>query len=211
MTFRRIGLTGNIGSGKSEVALLLQQAGLAVVDLDDIGRAVSELPATQNAIASLFGPSSRNSDGSLNRRFVQQTIFSDPTKKEALEKLLHPLIWTAFEAMEEALKKKGAMLVVCEAALIYEAQIDKRLDFVIVVTANEKLRRDRVTLRDGLSPEAFDHISKAQMSEDEKLKRASAIIDNSDGIESLRPQVSSLINRWRSLGYLEPATELNPL
>lgn len=201
MAFRRFGLTGNIGSGKSEVATLLRQAGIDVINLDNIGREISHNDSTKEQIVAIFGDRAIK-NGELDRKFIQAEIFASDKKRECLEKLLHPLIWQTFEIECERLKATARPMAICEAALIFEFGLDKNLDGVIVVTAHESLRRDRVRLRDEMAPEVFDRISKTQITEIEKLKRANHIIDNSGGIESLRPQVSSLINCWKSTGYL---------
>ena len=200
-TIYRIGLTGNIGSGKSEVATLLRSAGICVVDLDEIGRRITEIPEIQKKIVAIFGARAV-SDGQMDRSHLREVIFSDPTKRQELERLLHPIIWKQFETEAEKLSRAGYKLVVCEAALLFESGIDKLLDAVIVVAANEQIRQDRLLVRDGMTPVQFSQIAQAQISDDDKLQRAHYIIDNSGSIEALRPQITSLINRWRSSGYL---------
>ncbi len=201
MAFRRIGLTGNIGSGKSEVSRVLGRYGVSIINLDDLGRRISNEPGSATEIARLLGPGVFV-DGKLERARVRELIFSSAEKREALEKFLHPLIWKAFESECEKLQSNGQSLVICEAALLYESGLDKELDAMIVVSANEKSRRERLTVRDGLSSEQFDSISRIQGNESEKLKRATYIIDNSGPVEALRPQVLSLVNRWRAEGTI---------
>lgn len=198
-SIRRIGLTGNIGSGKSEVAKILAGAGLAVINLDELGRNISRDPSVERAIASIFG-SAVIHHGKLDRHAVRRATFQSPEKRKALEELLHPKIWQTFEEMAQKIHQSGRRLVICEAALLFETGLDEKLDAVVVVSANEGVRRDRLFVRDQMTPEEFDQIAKAQLSEAENLKKAAYIIDNSETIEMLRPQVASLINRWKIEG-----------
>lgn len=193
--FKRMGLTGNIGSGKSAVANLLRGHSIAVIDLDEIGREVASEPSVSKQIIKIFGTS--------DRKLIRADVFSSPEKRKALENILHPIIWKDFESRAEKLRQAGHRLVICEAALLYEAGLDKSLDAIVVVSANKKTRRDRLLVRENMSADHFDRIEKAQMAEAEKLKKATYILDNSDGVEALRPQVLSLVNRWKAEGYID--------
>ena len=197
----RFGLTGNIGSGKSSVAELLQLAEIPVINLDTIGKGLKLNHKTITQIKTLLGVQSVVQNA-LNRPYVREAVFKSSLKLKKLEQILHPLILQEYERMASLLEVGGKPLVICEAALIYESELNKKLDKIIVVSASEVLRSARLKIRDEMTTQEFDLISKSQHSQSEKLKNADYIIDNSGTLEELKPQINSLINRWRNEGII---------
>ena len=197
----RVGLTGNIGSGKSAVAELFQLVGIPVINLDAIGKALKFDKKTTIRIKELLGSQSV-SQKMLNRPIVREVVFKSSSKRKKLEQILHPLIFQEYERTASLLEVAGKPLIICEAALIFESQLNKILDKIIVVAASEGLRFERLRVRDEMSSREFNRISNSQMSQSKKLKKADYIIDNSGTLEELKPQVNSLINRWHNEGII---------
>ncbi len=199
----RIGLTGGVGSGKSRVAELLRGAGVTVVNLDDVGRELTDKdPAVIAEIGRLCGPSVIDEKGELDRRKVRDVIFSDAKARAALEAFLHPHIKDAFDGKCAEAQRAGKKLVVCEAALLVESGIHKALDGLIVVIAPEEKRRDRVMARDRITAALAEKMIRAQMAEAEKRKPATVVIENHGSLAELAVRVAELLEAWRSQGIL---------
>jgi len=196
---KRIGLTGGIGSGKSVVAEMLAEAGVTVIDLDRIGRELSENdPAVVSRIAEICGQAVLVA-GKLDRGKVREAIFSDPVRRRGLEEFLHPLIWLEFEEYCRRAKAQGKRLVVCEAALILETGLDKKLDGLVLVTAEEGVRRDRVMSRDRISARLAEKMIRSQFASPH-AGQSTVVIQNQGSLEDLQFQVRELIASWRELG-----------
>lgn len=199
---RRIGLTGGIGAGKSTVAELLRKRGIVVVDLDLVGR---ELLSTQTSltpeIVKLCGPSVVK-DGTLDRGEVRKIVFNDPVKRDQLETLLHPLIIAEFEKRAQQEFKKGTRLVVCEAALLVEGGYHRKLDGLVVVSAPESMRRDRVVLRDGISEDLFEAMVKTQAPDKERQGAATYLLYNDGDSEKIESQVETLYQSWKAHSWV---------
>jgi dephospho-CoA kinase len=196
-----IGLTGGVASGKSSVASLLAAAGVTVLDLDRIGRELTDNdPQVIQAIAALCGPEVAP-DGRLDRAKVREAIFADADKRKRLEALLHPLIWAEFLRRKDEAARAGAKLVICEAALLAETGIDKKLDGLVVVTAHEPLREERIVRRDNISAELAGKMIRAQLREP-PAHGSLIVIENHGSLAELAIQVGKLIDGWRARGLL---------
>ena len=189
-----IGLTGSMGSGKSTVAARLKALGAHILDADAFARELTERGSHGlRAIAEAFGAEVLQEDGSLNRKRLAALVFSDGEKLKTLNALLHPLILSAMHARaDEIVKLDAHAAVVFDMPLLIETGEHARVDRVWVVAADEETRVNRIMARDGCTGfEALRRI-KAQMPQEEKLRFADAVIDNSDGIETLYARVDAL-------------------
>ncbi|MGB9867634.1 MAG: dephospho-CoA kinase [Bacillota bacterium] len=188
-----IGLTGNIGSGKSTVSQVLRELGALVIDADRISREVCEpgQPGWE-AIWRHFGQEVFLPDGTLDRKRLGEIVFGQPDKLALLNSLLHPLIVSRIKEDLEEARASAWKAVVVDAALLFEVGLDKVVDVVWVVTADDRLRLERVMARDGLSREAALARMQSQSCQWEKASRADAVIDNSGGLEHTRRQVLEL-------------------
>lgn len=190
-----IGLTGGIGSGKSTVAAMLAELGAMVLDADQIARAIT-LPGGSaiSAIRLTFGDSMIAPDGSLNREAMRARVFADPTAKDALEHITHPLIGLA---MSEAISAIPAGMVVLDIPLLTESdRWRKQLAAVIVVDCPVQTQLDRVTARNGWPTETTQAIIRSQATRAQRLAAADAVLFN-DGLSlaALRDQVRQLASR----------------
>lgn len=198
----RIGLTGGIGSGKSAVAELLRQAGVDVLNLDVIGREITERSAELiGRITELCGVS-RLPDGSLDRAAVRAVIFSDAAKREALEKMLHPLIWEEFVRRSAEIARNGRRIVICEAALLVESGIHKQLDGLVLVTAPEATRKQRLMDRDRVTALLAEKMIRAQLEDEDRTTPDTVVIANTGSLGELAFQVSGLLDGWRAKGWV---------
>jgi len=187
-----IGLTGNIASGKSAVAKLLQQLGAKVVDADQVARQVVEMgtPALQELV-NTFGDEVCNSDGSLDRKTLGNMVFGDKAALEKLNKITHPRIRKVLQdILDDFRRQRAPGTLVVEAALLYETGLDKLVDQVWFVTAPVALRASRLMMRNGFSHEEAMKRIKSQESEELKIRKSNLVIHNDRDEEELKVIVS---------------------
>lgn len=182
-----IGLTGNIGSGKSTVSRRLKALGAEVVDADQVAREVvlPGTPALEELVAS-FGPGILNEAGELNRKIMGEIVFSDPQARTRLNEITHARIKEAIRLKIERFhagttSPPGPGVLVIEAPLLIEVGLQPYVDEIWVVKIDEEKQIKRISGRDGLSPTEVHSRIAAQLSQEEKLKYAKRVIDNSGG------------------------------
>jgi dephospho-CoA kinase len=195
---RWIGITGGIGSGKSTVCRIFQLLGIPVYSADDRAKwLMANDPELRFSISSSFGEESYREDGSVNRVFLAEKVFSDPEKVKQINALVHPAVGKDFRNWAD--KQKSPYLLK-EAALLFETGSAKELDKVINVSSPLKIRIARVLMRDPHRDEAqINHIIDQQMPDDEKNEKADFVIKNTDN-KLLIPQVLE-IHRKLCAGY----------
>ena len=195
----RIGVTGGIGSGKSLICRIFAAFQVPIYDADAMAKKLMTSDSMlADQIKKQFGESSYHLDGSLNREYLSKEVFNSSIKLEKLNQLVHPRVAADSENWIEG--NNGFPYVVKEAALLFEAGSYRGLDKIIVVTAPERLRIQRVLNRDGSRQEEdVKKIIRAQMADEEKIKRADFVILN-DETELVVPQVLKLHERF--IAYL---------
>ncbi len=186
----RIGLTGGIGSGKSEAATRFSQLGIPVIDTDVIARELV-LPGQEalSEILATFGSELLDADGLLNRAQLRKLVFSDAEKRQQLEDILHPRILEKVIAETLAVTSGYCVVVV---PLLIETGSDYPVDRVLVIDTPTDLQIERVRARDDLSGIQIDAILSAQATREERLNRADDVILNDGNLESLREKVDEL-------------------
>ncbi len=187
-----IGLTGNIGSGKSTVAAFLREMGYPVLDADLLAERARELKKAE--LKALFPEAFLGEE--LDRRRLAQLVFSDPQKLRALEELIHPEVR---RLLEEELSRLEAPLVFVEIPLLFEKGWEERLQGTILVAAPLEERLKRAMARSGLSREEVLARERAQMPEEEKRRRATWVLENRGSLEDLRAQVQALLGEIRAI------------
>ncbi|GAC1337862.1 MAG: dephospho-CoA kinase [Myxococcales bacterium] len=198
---RLYGLTGNIGVGKSAVARLLREAGVPVLDADQLAREAA-LPGTEGLreIGRRF-PGVVGADGALDRKALAARVFGDAGERAALNAILHPRIAAALAEKAAALDAKGTPFAVYEAALLVENGLADAFAGLIVVTAPLAAQLARLRARDGMGePEARARLA-AQLPQKEKVALADFVLDNAGSLEELRKQVAGVLGALRG-GYL---------
>lgn len=180
-----IGLTGGIASGKSTVSRALQDLGAIVIDADEVAHTIIEpgKPAWED-IVEHFGSEVLNPDQTIDREKLGAIVFNDPERLQELNQITHPRVGEQFKQMIKNIKSQQADAVLfIEVPLLYETHMDRICDEVWVVWVDEETQIQRLMKRDGLSREDALKRIDAQMSLDEKAKRADVVIDNSFSIE----------------------------
>jgi len=192
-----IGLTGGIGSGKSEVARAFGALGVPIEDADAVAHAITATGQPGHAaIHATFGAAALRPDGHVDRDWLRTHAFGDPAFRTRLEQLLHPIIRARIEAAMDAWRAPYGMLVV---PLLFErgAGLRERVDRVLVIDCPEDEQVRRVVARSGLTPETVQRIMATQLTRAERLMRADDVIDNGGPIEALGPQVARLDAQYR--------------
>jgi len=192
-----VGLTGGIGSGKSEVSRRFENLGIDVIDADVIAREVVgvDKPALKE-IAEHFGQQILNIDETLNRSKLRELIFNDQSEKEWLEKLLHPIVRTETIAQLEHSKSAYQIL---SSPLLLETNQCELVDRILIVDADESLQISRAMTRDTNKPEQIKKIMATQMSRAERRSKADDIIENHGDLKNLDMQVEQLHNFYMDL------------
>jgi len=186
----KIGITGNIGSGKTTVSKVFEVLGIPVFYADDAAKQVmTQDEILVDDIRSAFGPESYFDDGSLNRKHIAGIVFNDGKELANLNSIVHPAVFRAFDAWIAAVK--DAPYVMKEAALLFESSSYKMCDKTIMVTAPLELRIKRVMQRDGFTREEILGREAKQFAEEKKVELADYLIKNDD-TELVIPQVLSL-------------------
>lgn len=185
-----VGLTGGIGSGKTAVSSQLKKMGIKVVDADQVSRDLVEAgsPALKK-IVQHFGDSILLSNGSLDRAALRKLIFAQPSQKQWLENLLHPLVAAT---TDKKLATFSSPYVVLESPLLLETSQHKKTDFVVVVDAPENLQLERATKRDNNSQAQIKAIMNAQMPRAMRIQKADWVLENHEGINDLHKKVRQL-------------------
>lgn len=193
-----VGLTGGIGSGKSTVAQWLVQLGAHLVDADLVARAVTAPHGAALApIARAWGAEMLLPDGSLNRATLRERVFNDPSARQLLEHITHPLV---AQEMAKAIALCPAGVVILDIPLLIESpRWRQRLDAVVVVDCTEQTQVDRVRQRNGWPDDTIKGVLQAQARREYRLAAADMVIHN-DGLnlEALQQQVNHLA-RWLGL------------
>lgn len=191
----RLGLTGGIGAGKSEVSRLLTTYGAVLIDSDRIAREVVE-PDTPGlaAVVAEFGAEVLTSDGALDRPKLGGIVFGDRERLRALNAIVHPLV-RARSAELEAAAGPGS-IVVHDVPLLVENGMTDLYDLVVVVDASPETQLDRLVRQRGMAePEARKRMA-AQATREERRAAADVVIDNDGPLERLEPQVRAV---WQEL------------
>ena len=193
-----LGITGGIASGKSTVAAMFAELGAVVVSADQLAREVVApgSPALAELVAA-FGPAILTPAGELDRVAVGRLVFADAAARDRLNAITHPAIARLAVARLQALRAGTAPLVVYEAALLFEAGAEQRVDRVLVVTVEPAQQQARLVGRDRHDAAAVQERIAAQWPQAEKVARADFVIDNSGSLDETRRQVAALYRQLR--------------
>ncbi len=191
----RVGLTGGIGAGKSEVARRLASYGAVVIDADAVAREVVA-PGTPGLaeVASEFGPDVVRADGSLNRDRLGHLVFADEAQRRRLNAIVHPRIR---ERMAELERQAGdAPVIVHDVPLLAENELAGSFDLVVVVDVPARVQVERLARERGMSREQAEARMNAQATREGRLAVADIVVDNSGSLAELDREVGDL---WAEL------------
>jgi dephospho-CoA kinase len=200
----RVGLTGGVACGKSTVAKMFAELGANIVDADTIAHALYR-PGQEvlQELVKHFGPEILKPDGELDRAKLATLVF-DGGRVEELNKIVHPAVIRQQDQWMRSLGEKDPYAVaIVEAALILEAGAKDHFDRIMVVTCKPAQKVTRFAQRTGMSADAaradVERRNKAQMSDEEKARRADFVIDNSGPVEEARHQVQRIYSELKVL------------
>jgi len=193
----RVGLTGNIGSGKSAVARVWQRLGGVVIDADELARlAVARGTSGHEAVRRHFGDELLRPDGEIDRAALGRLVFADRVQRRLLEDIVHPEVERLRQERERALTGQGIRLVVHVVPLLFETAMEDRFDEVVLVDAPAELRRERIVADRGLTLADADARIAAQEPSSEKRKLATRVIDNTGTLAELEQAAEEV---WQEL------------
>lgn len=196
---RFVGLTGGIGSGKSTASAMLAARGAAVIDADRLAReAVAPGTPGFDAVIEAFGPGVRSDGGDLDRTALAAVVFADPTRRAALESIVHPEV-ARRTAEIVASHADTDHVVVLDSPLLIESGRHRDVELVIVVRAQVETQVARLVARGVVEADARARIS-AQMPLDDKLALADVVLDNDGTVSELEAQVEALWARLSTGG-----------
>ncbi len=193
-----VGLTGGIGSGKSQVSHAFAGLGVDVLDADALAHELSAPDAAGfRAIREAFGPTMVLPSGTIDRARLRRHVFADAAARAKLEALLHPLI--SAEAKRRIAAWRGAYGIYAVPLLLERGGPSPLIDRVLVVDCPEAEQVHRVRLRSGMPEEEIRAIMATQLDRSARLARADDVIDNAGPVAALAPQVMKLDQRYREL------------
>ena len=197
-----VGLTGGIVSGKSTVALMFKDLGAKIIDADKLGHSVilPHKPAWEK-IVKIFGKDILQNDLTIDREKLGKIVFANQSLLKKLNDITHPEITKIIKKEIDSLKNKTykqKKILIIDAALIYEAKIDRLMDKIIVVYIDEDEQIKRLIKRNNLSKDEALQRIKSQMPMKEKVKMADYVIDNSNSLDKTKKQVEKI---WKNLVF----------
>ena len=190
---RVIALTGNIASGKSAVAEILERKGATIIDADELSRqAVTPGSPALDAIVARWGHGVLGEDGTLDRAALRKTVFNNRSDLDALNEIVHPEVGRRRESEVEAARARGDRVIVSVIPLLFERHLADDFDYIVLVDAPRPLRLERIVRDRGLeTAEAMDMIA-SQMPAELKRARADWVIENAGSKKDLEREVDKL-------------------
>ena len=196
----QVGLTGGIGSGKSTVAKLFQLLDVPVYESDETAKLLYFLPEIREDVISLLGETAYLSENKLNSKWIAEEIYAKPELRISLNEIIHPAVGRHYQTW---LSNQNHPYILKVAALIFEADIYKKMDCNILVLAPVDLKIKRILQRDPQrNPDQIEKIMQSQMSDEEKLKLADLLVVNDDKesliaqVEAMNKEVRNKLNRF---------------
>jgi len=202
-----LGLTGGIGSGKTQVANLLADLGASVIDTDLIAHQLTAAGGSAiEPIRQAFGEEVIEASGALNRARMRELVFAEPARRAELEAILHPLIGQT--ARQEAEQAVGLYVVFVVPLLVESGRWRQQIDRLCVVDCDQETQIERVRARNGIELITIQRILAAQATREQRLAVADDVIDNSKtvSLEALKKQVLVLHQGWCNLAKVASNT-----
>ena len=193
----RIGLTGGIASGKTTVADLFAELGIPVIDTDVIAREIVQPgKAALAQVQEAFGDDFIDSAGRLDRPRMRERIFSSPSARKRLERILHPFIRARMLEQSDA---AGGAYQIIVVPLLVESGLESLFDRILLVDVPREEQVSRLLARDRESRPQAEKILEAQATREQRLAKADDVIENTAGLEQLREEVNRLHRAYTDL------------
>jgi len=184
-----LGITGNIGCGKTTVAKMFEKLGAQVIEADKVGHLLLKRKKVKERLVRAFGRSILDERGEVVRKNLRGIVFKDRKKLTQLNRILHPLM---AEEMKKMISSSPRPLIVVDAAVLFEAGWQSLVDKVLVVTSSYETQMRRIKETTNLSLEEIKGIMQAQLPQEEKVKRADYVIENEGSLDELESKVKKL-------------------
>lgn len=198
-----IGITGNIGSGKSAVSAYLKEKGHTIIDADEIVKLIYKDPGFKSDMLSCFGEGIKAQDYAssqeLDKRKIFAIVFGDKSKLAALDKIVGPYFKKILDS--ELKKHQDKEILFLDIPLLFEKNHQKYMDKIILVYCEDTIRYERASKRDGKTLEQIRSVDQTQMPQKEKIKRADYVIDNSGSYENLHRQIEEILTKIEELKH----------
>lgn len=191
-----IGLTGGIGSGKTSIMKHIESLGYKVYYADDAGKKVMQQKEIIEQIVILFGKHVLDENQNLDRKAIAEIVFSNPEKLKALNEIVHPAVAKDFEKFLKDLEENE--LVIKESAILFESKANENCDLVILITAPEDIRIERVMARDNSSFEEVKARINNQLSDAVKKEKADFVINNISLCESF-DEIAMILKKIKTI------------
>ncbi|MGB3917698.1 dephospho-CoA kinase [Thiothrix litoralis] len=187
----KVGLTGGIGCGKSTAVRRFRELGVPVIEADLIAREVVAIgqPALDEIVA-LFGSHALQDDGALNRTWLRQTVFSDPSRLQQLEAILHPRIRT--EILNRIAACTHSAYVIVDVPLLFEKDYTQLFQRILVIDCLPVQQRTRVQIRDGSEDAVIESIMQSQIGREARLQQADDVLSNTSSITDFYEKIDNL-------------------
>lgn len=193
-----IGITGGIAAGKSTATKILRTLGYEVLDADEISHQVTSVQGDAlNEIFGTFGESVRNPDGSLNRRALGALVFGRVEEMKKLEAIVHPLVREKIAAEKARFSAAGKNAVFYDVPLLFEKNMEKDFDAVVLVYCEEEQQKKRLMQRNSLTESEAESRIKSQMPLQEKKSRAHHVIHNTKDLQFLESEVKRVLKELK--------------
>lgn len=189
-----LGLTGGIGTGKSTVANMLKGKGIPVVDTDLISREVIEYPEIIEKIKLEISNEVFDFNNKLDRKKMSEIVFENQEKLKKLNKIMHPEILKKMWDEVEELKKNHKIIVV-DVPLLFEINMEKEVDKILLIYASKEIQLKRIMERDGRTREEAVKIISSQMPLYKKREKSDYIIQNDDSLEKLEKNLDKIVQK----------------
>ena len=196
----KIGLTGGIGSGKSTVTKMFSNLGVTTIDADIIAHQLTHVGSDSfKEIKQLLGEEFIKNKGELDRKKIAQVIFSDTSKKTAIEKILHPRIRQRL--LQEIEQLKNNDYIILAIPLLFESNFTDLVDRIIVIDADDNIRIKRTQQRDSRTEKQIRNIMNHQIDRQHRLQQADDILSNNGNIEDLSDAVTRLHQKYMTMAH----------
>jgi dephospho-CoA kinase len=192
----KVGLTGSIATGKSTVLDFIAAEGVPVISSDEIvhklysGAAVAPVERLFPGVSSPRG---------IDREQLSRRLVAEPERLKELEAIVHPLVRNEIAYFFKAEQGRNAPLAVADIPLLFEGGFDYGLDAVIVTSVDPAIQRQRALRREGMSVEKFEAVLARQMPQDEKIRRATYVIDTSGSLQETQKEVRELVAQLKAI------------
>lgn len=189
----RIGITGGLGSGKSEVTEFFKRKGARVFDADVEAKLILlRLEGVQKAVIAAFGETVLNEVGELDFQRLARHAFANADRQHQLNEIMHPEVILAADKAMILAEQDGVEMFILDAPLLFEAKLEEYLDLTVVVIADQQVRIKRALERGNLTEEDILRRIQLQMPDKEKLARADLVVTNNGTLEQLQAELEAL-------------------